>query len=86
MMLETKYELGDYVYCIYYGSIEKGQIEETIVTVHKNNGSTEIIIEYKVILTNKGTRYEHSNNIFLTKEEAGREWLKQQGLDCGLKG
>lgn len=78
MIIETKFNVGDVVYCI-----TDNKIKETTVRV------IEASINDKHILT-----IRYATNImsgtdkvfYLSKEEAGIAWLKAQGLDCGLKG
>jgi hypothetical protein len=51
------------------------------------NNEVKVIIEYRVLRNGVSCftdYYEHKDELFETKEEVGKAWLKSQGLECGL--
>ena len=61
MKIETKYNIGDEVWVMYYNSPHTFEINKVLI-IHDYN---ETIIQYKV----KGCKYFFESEIFPTKEE-----------------
>ena len=71
--------MGEEVYFITTGGIRCEPIYRPKITVY-TNGTYEVCYEF-YRLTNPFSE----EKVFRTKEEAGVYWLKQQGLDCGVR-
>ena len=74
MTIGTKYNIGDTVYKIDGSTIMEHQI--TSMKIEVCNKEVVININYN------GTR---ENELYPTKQEAGEAWMKQNGLEVGIK-
>ena len=78
MIIETKFNKEDKVFYIYNSAIKEAVVNGIkFSTVASRKGSH---ISY--ILNTIGDMYE--TELYHTKEEAGKAWIKSQGLDFGL--
>ena len=77
MTFKSKYNIGDTIFRIRDG-IKKSTIKAILIEHRKTNTNYKYYIDDYDYPVNKKELYE-------TKEEAANEWLRQQGLDCGLK-
>ena len=84
MTIETKYNIGDTVYTLYYKEIAKCTVKAFNVEV---NYRKDIKLQYDLKAISRDVMlsgYEEEF-IFPSKEEAAKDWLVNQGLDIDIK-
>ena len=91
-MPQPKYKLLDVIYYIYRNEIREGTIfdVQARLQIESNRYEPVFLVQYS-FGTPCGTNSfidadnSHNKTLYITKKECAEEWLKQQGLDCGLK-
>lgn len=84
MKFESKFDIGQEVYAIHDNCIVMYKIY-SIKTEQACHGG--VLESYKLDKEGRNTfgdTHKFVDSLFATKEEAGKEWLKAQGLDCGM--
>jgi hypothetical protein len=86
MNFETKYNLLDTVYHLDDGIVES-EIRDIQAESYFLNGEIKIVVKYRLLPRGKAQMFWIAESkLFKTKEEVGTEWLKSQGLECGIRG
>ena len=92
-MPQPKYKLLDVIYYIYRNEIREGTIfdVQARLQIASNRYEPVFSVQYSFGTPSCGTNSfidtdnSHNKTLYITKKECAEEWLKQQGLDCGLK-
>lgn len=93
MLFDTEFENHEDVFMIKDGNIVEGYVIGISINVigdpMKDNDYIKVHKSYIIRwLKNHSwveTSYIEKEKLYRTKEEAANEWLKLQGLQCGLK-
>ena len=83
MTIETKYNIKDIVYILYYGKLIECTIDSFEIGVsHKKITK----VKYNLKLADNSTIGGYlGKDLFSTKEEAAKVWLADQGLNIDIK-
>ena len=82
MTLTSKYELNQKVYVIRNNGIK----EVTIIAIRMNKTQYSTTITYDCTeLAGSPIKPENEHKLFSTRQEAGEVWMKENGLEVGLK-
>jgi len=86
MKIETKYNVSDIIFILTDRILELRINYIYIRTYNIDPTNKKFRVEIMYELSN-GSKYEiEESQIYDSKEEAGKAWLKKQDLDCGIKG
>ncbi len=78
MKIETKYDKEQTVYFMYDDAIRTARITAIEISIGYH-------VETTIVYRLQGFGLYHQYKLYETKEEVAEVWLKQQGLEVGLK-
>jgi hypothetical protein len=85
MKIETKFNPGDSVWCIRFGSVIEITIQNITICI-RGEKDNSIQITYMGKSSKGLTETEIDSKVYATKEECALSWVKQQGLNIDLNG